>query len=131
MTIRVGEAATFTAHSSVLNAFKKPRRPKKHAVTVADMPPAALLQFAYTGTLPVVAGTSGAGHIDTLEHLLLAAGKYGMPRLQAIFERLLSKYAIEVQSVAKTLAMADRHGFDKLKEVCVEFVTNPEPFINS
>ncbi|KAM0841281.1 hypothetical protein ACQ4PT_059124 [Festuca glaucescens] len=87
----------------------------KLRVSVDNMPPAsfkALLHFAYTDSLPVVSGFSGAGHKEMLRCLLIAAQRYGMERLKAICERVLSK-SIDVDTVAATLAMAEKHGFNQ------------------
>ncbi|KAM0931741.1 hypothetical protein ACQ4PT_000150 [Festuca glaucescens] len=124
---------SFAAHSSVLYA-RAPAMMKHHSytttvshgklwVSVDDIPPAsfkALLHFAYTDSLPVLSGLSGAGHKEMLRCLLIAAQRYGMERLKAICERVLSK-SIDVDTVAATLAMAEQHGFSKLREACVEF----------
>ncbi|KAI4972592.1 hypothetical protein ZWY2020_003517 [Hordeum vulgare] len=84
----------------------------------------ALVQFAYTDALPVLGGLDGAGHKAMIRHLLIAAERYGMGRLRAICERVLCK-SLDVETVAATLAMADRHGFKKLSEACAEFMACP------
>ncbi|OEL17133.1 hypothetical protein BAE44_0021847 [Dichanthelium oligosanthes] len=137
--IHVGAAEPFPAHSSVLDAYA-PRFLKKHGlgirhrkpkhamrVNVDDMPRpavAALLQFVYTNTLPVVRGLSGDGYRDMFWHLLLAAKCYGVRSRSAICEPVLSE-CIDVETAAATLAMAHRQGFEKLKEACFEFMTDP------
>jgi speckle-type POZ protein len=55
-----------------------------------------------------------------LRCLLIAAQWYGMERLKVICECVLSN-SIDVDTVAATLAMAEQHGFSKLREACVEF----------
>ncbi|KAI4977431.1 hypothetical protein ZWY2020_057343 [Hordeum vulgare] len=60
-------------------------------------------------------GLDGAGHKAMIRHLLIAAERYGMGRLRAICERVLCK-SLDIETVAATLAMADRHGFKKLSE---------------
>ncbi|XP_047079229.1 BTB/POZ and MATH domain-containing protein 2-like [Lolium rigidum] len=124
---------SFDAHESVLHA-RAPAMMKhlrytttvshgKLRVSVDDIPPAsfkALLHFAYTDSLPVLSGLNGAGHKEMLRCLLIAAQRYGMERLKAICERVLSN-SIDVDTVASTLAMAEQHGFSKLREACVEF----------
>lgn len=91
-----------------------------------DMPPEAVdafLHFVRTDTLPLVAGTTGEGYRDVLRHLLLAGERYGMPRLAAICERLLCR-SLAVESVAETLDIADRYGFERLREACVDFASD-------
>jgi speckle-type POZ protein len=124
----------FAAHLSVLHA-RAPAMMQHHGnttkvsndgkllVSIDDIPPAsfeALLHFAYTDSLPIVGGLNGAGHKEMLRCLLIAAQRYGMERLKAICERVLSN-SIDVDTVAATLAMAEQHGFSKLREACVEF----------
>jgi len=149
--IHVGAADPIPAHSSVLEAYA-PRFLKKHnlgrrrrpktttaaavtdihtatpmRVNIDDMPRLAveaLLQFAYNGSLPIVDGLSRYGYRDMFRHLLLAAKRYGMRRLSAICERVLCR-CVDVDTAAATLAMAHRHGFQKLKEACFQFASEP------
>jgi speckle-type POZ protein len=85
----------------------------------------AFLRFVYTGTLPVVDGLSADGYRDMFWHLLLAGERYGMGRLSAISNRVLCN-SIDVKSAAAMLTMAHRHGFQEIKEACVEFASDPE-----
>ncbi|KAF0900521.1 hypothetical protein E2562_032117 [Oryza meyeriana var. granulata] len=54
-------------------------------------------------------------------HLLEAADRYDVERLKLICELMLCK-SLTVDTVAATLAMADQHHCQKLKEACVEFL---------
>jgi hypothetical protein len=71
-----------------------------------------------------VDGLSGYGYRDMFRHLLLAAKRYGMRRLSAICERVLCR-CVDVDTAAATLATAHRHGFQKLKEACFQFASEP------
>lgn len=125
------EGGTIGAHYCILDA-RAPGFLKRHIHTATtcsdrkvqisvdggDMPAQsvwALIQFAYTDALPVLGGLDGAGHKAMIRHLLIAAERYGMGRLRAICERVLCK-SLDIETVAATLAMADRHGFKKLSE---------------
>ncbi|KAF7101963.1 hypothetical protein CFC21_103164 [Triticum aestivum] len=131
---------TIAAHYCILDA-RAPGFLKRHIHTATtrsdrkvqisvdggDMPAQsfkALVDFAYTDALPVVGGLNGAGHRAMIRHLLIAAERYGMGRLRAICERVLCK-SLDVETVAATLAMADRHGFKELSEACAEFMAFP------
>ncbi|XP_047063651.1 uncharacterized protein LOC124671304 [Lolium rigidum] len=89
-------------------------------VEIDDMEPAifeALLHFACTGALP-----DGADGVAPLQHLLVAADRYGMYRLMAACEWKLCQ-SIDVESVATTLALAEQHHRVKLKNACIGFVS--------
>jgi speckle-type POZ protein len=54
--------------------------------------------------------------------LMAAANKYELPRLRLLCESYFCKHIV-VNSVAATLALADRHHAMELKSVCLKFVT--------
>ncbi|CAO2201001.1 unnamed protein product [Urochloa humidicola] len=96
-------------------------------VTIEDIQPVifkALLRFIYTGSLHDGVGDDlgGDDYRDMLWHLLVAADRYAMDRLKLVCQSILSKN-LHVETVAATLALADQHNCDKLKEVCIEFIT--------
>ncbi|KAK3122636.1 hypothetical protein QOZ80_8AG0616180 [Eleusine coracana subsp. coracana] len=147
VAVHVGSHAPFAAHSWVLDAhaprfLKKQNLRKRHRqpkppnemmrVTIDDIPAAAveaLLQFVYTGTLPVVAGITGAEYMDTLWRLLLAARKYDLPRLQAICGatpmQVWHRHLDRGEDTAGHGGPARVRVFERLKDACVNFVTNP------
>ncbi|KAE8811573.1 Speckle-type POZ protein-like protein [Hordeum vulgare] len=84
----------------------------------------ALIQFSYTDALPVLGGLDGAGHKAMIRHLVIAAEQYNMGRVRANCECVLCK-SVDIETVAATLAMADRHGFKKLSEACTKFMAFP------
>ena len=57
-------------------------------------------------------------------HLLVAADKYNIERLKLICEERLCNL-IDCDIVATSLALAEQHGFHRIKEACFEFLTSP------
>ncbi|TVU49254.1 hypothetical protein EJB05_00554, partial [Eragrostis curvula] len=60
-----------------------------------------------------------------MQHLLVAADRYGLDRLKLMCEERLCSW-IDVESVANTLALADQHQCVHLKDVCLRFIAFPE-----
>ena len=85
-----------------------------------------MLHFIYRDTFveddALIASSSPVSSVsDTLAgKLLAAADKYGLERLQLMCESYLCK-EISVNSVASTLALADRHHAMELKAACLKF----------
>ncbi|CAN6299354.1 unnamed protein product [Urochloa humidicola] len=82
----------------------------------------ALLHFVYNDSLPEMEVQEEA---VMAQHLLEAADRYDMPRLKLICEEKLCNH-LEVSSVATTLALAEQHNCQGLKEACIEFLISPE-----
>ncbi|KAF6134218.1 hypothetical protein GIB67_010017 [Kingdonia uniflora] len=126
----------FHAHKLVLAARSPVLRDKffdgleedNHEIVVADLEPKqAILHFIYRDTLmedeELVASSSSfvSSQSDTLAaKLLAAADKYGLDRLRVMCESQLCK-DISVNSVSKTLALADHYHAGELKSVCLKF----------
>lgn len=94
-------------------------------ITVDDMEPAAfegLLHYIYTDEL---ADNCTAGRVVAAQHLLVAADRYGLDRLRVLCEARLCGW-IDVESVATTLALAERHQCAKLREACLRFLSWPD-----
>ncbi|KAI5010781.1 hypothetical protein ZWY2020_012918 [Hordeum vulgare] len=94
-------------------------------IEVVDMEPAIfemLLHYIYKDSLP----SCGEKGYDaaTMQHLLVAADRYGMDRLKAMCEEKLLE-SINVQTVTSTLALADRHFCEQLKDACDKFLSAP------
>ncbi|XBI42235.1 hypothetical protein VPH35_126592 [Triticum aestivum] len=81
---------------------------------------------------PMKEGTSTAAtvHIDDmyatvfkamLQHLLVAADRYNLPRLRAMCEKKLCEH-IDVSTVTTILGLAEQHGCDGLKKACCKFL---------
>jgi speckle-type POZ protein len=58
-----------------------------------------------------------------LQHLLVAADRYGLDRLKAICEGKLC-LRIDVQTVATTLALAEQHNSVQLKHACLGYLSS-------
>ncbi|EAY92144.1 hypothetical protein OsI_13855 [Oryza sativa Indica Group] len=97
-------------------------------IVIDDMEPKvfkAVLHFMYRDNLvgddELSASSSDCSIFDTLAgKLLAAADRYELPRLRLLCESYLCKH-ISVNSVATTLALADRHHAMELKSVCLKF----------
>ncbi|XP_006659794.2 BTB/POZ and MATH domain-containing protein 1-like [Oryza brachyantha] len=122
----------FTAHRVVLAmrspVFKAelfgPMSNTGETVKVVDMQPAVfklLLGFVYTESLAAMDDLDEDDTRELARHLLVAADRYGMGRLKIICGHIL-EWSLTAETVASTIALADRHGCRELKEACVEFV---------
>jgi len=59
--------------------------------------------------------------IVAMQHLLVAADRYGLDRLRLMCEEKLCSW-LDVQSVATTLALAEQHQCVQLRDVCLRFI---------
>ncbi|KQJ84703.1 BTB/POZ and MATH domain-containing protein 1 [Brachypodium distachyon] len=104
----------------------------RRVIEVVDMEPAIfgmMLHYIYTDSLPVpVPGKKkgeGQGHsVAVMQHLLVAADRYGLDRLKLMCEEKLCE-GVDVKTVATTLALADQHDCKRLKDVCLAFMSPP------
>ncbi|CAN6288188.1 unnamed protein product [Urochloa humidicola] len=97
-------------------------------IRIDDMMPQvfkALLHFIYTDMLPETEGGVEAAGPAMAQHLLEAADRYDMQRLKTICEDGLCRH-IDVSTVATTLALAEQHRCQGLKEACSEFLKSPK-----
>ncbi|CAO2209714.1 unnamed protein product [Urochloa humidicola] len=100
----------------------------------------ALLRYIYTDASPAAIITSTGDNQDegdddddgseddvigVVSELLTAADRYDVRRLKLICERVLCR-RLDVENVADTLALADRHHCDTLKDDCIEFMTTSQ-----
>jgi speckle-type POZ protein len=124
----------FSAHKLVL-AMRSPvfkaelcgllREPGTQPITIVDMQPAvfrALLHFIYTDQFPATRGFERRDNCEMIRHLLVAADRYAVDRLKLLCQGILCKN-LNVHNVATTLALADQHQCDKLKDACIEFMS--------
>ncbi|GJN26389.1 hypothetical protein PR202_gb14316 [Eleusine coracana subsp. coracana] len=131
VTFSVGDQL-FPAHRCVLAArsavFKaelfSPMKEKatKH-IRIDDIEPSifeALLHFIYTDSLP---DDCGADKNVPMQHLLVAADRYGLDRLRLMCEVKMCN-SIDAETVATTLALAEQHHCVQLKKACLRFVTS-------
>ncbi|XP_047063652.1 BTB/POZ and MATH domain-containing protein 2-like [Lolium rigidum] len=92
-------------------------------IKIDDMEPAifgALLRFIYTDDFP---NGCGVDKDAPLQHLFVAADRYGLDRLSAMCEGKLCQ-SIDVHIVASTLALAEQHHCMQLKNACLGFVSS-------
>lgn len=82
----------------------------------------ALLHFIYTDSLPVMDDLKGGAQCEIIRHLLVAADRYAVERLNLMCQSILCE-DLQVDNVATTLALADQHGCGMLKDACIEFMT--------
>ncbi|CAM0871083.1 unnamed protein product [Alopecurus aequalis] len=135
VTFSVGDQL-FSAHRCVLAArspvfkaelFGQMKEITMNCIKIDDMEPAifeALLHFIYTESLP---RNSELDQNAALQHMLVAADRYGMDRLKAICEGNLC-HRINVQTVATTLALAEQHHSVLLKNACLGYLSSQEVF---
>jgi speckle-type POZ protein len=125
---------TFTGHKIVL-ATRSPvfkaqlygpfRKKGTEPITIDDLQPSvfgALLHFIYTDSLPAMYDLEEDDRCEMIHHLLVAADRYAIERLKLMCQSILLEN-LHVQTVATTLALADQHQCDKLKDGCIEFIT--------
>ncbi|XP_066344490.1 BTB/POZ and MATH domain-containing protein 1-like [Miscanthus floridulus] len=118
----------FHAHRCVLAAwspvfeaelFGPVKEEATQPIRIDDMEPTifeALLHFIYTDSC-------NAGGNVAMQHLLVAADRYGLDRLKAICEDKLC-HAIDVETVATTLTLAEQHQCVQLKDGCLRFIAS-------
>ncbi|KAL6843960.1 hypothetical protein ACP4OV_025633 [Aristida adscensionis] len=98
---------------------------RQRAIEFADMEPAIfemLLHFIYTDSLP---GRFESYSAATTQHLLVAADQYGLDRLKLMCAEKLCK-SVDVSTVVTTLALADQHHCQELKDACIAFMSSPK-----
>jgi speckle-type POZ protein len=100
----------------------------KTPIVVEDMQPdvfRAFLYFIYTDSM------KGLDHLEEdynsencemIHHLLVAADRYDIARLKLICQSILCKN-LDVRNVATTMALADQHHCDRLKDACIDFMS--------
>jgi speckle-type POZ protein len=120
----------FHAHRCVLSArspvfdaelFGPLNKNSAQPVKINDMDPTifeGLLHFMYADSLP---DSCNSDENTTMQHLLVAADRYGLERLRALCEAKPCQ-GIDVQTVATTLALAEQHNCERLKDACLRFI---------
>ncbi|XP_048557212.1 BTB/POZ and MATH domain-containing protein 1-like [Triticum urartu] len=139
ITLLVG-GKEFSAHKFMLAAqspvfeaqlFGSMAKKDMRWIKVVDMEPAIfemLLHYVYTDSLP----PCGQDNYDTatMQHLLVAADRYGLDRLKVMCEKRLWEN-INASSVMSTLALATHHYCDQLKEACLEFMSSSQEVMDA
>jgi speckle-type POZ protein len=81
----------------------------------------AILHFVYTDTILLDDEHCKEGMTANLQHLLVAADRYGLDKLRVLCESKLCE-GMDVETVATTLVLAEQHHCEDLQEACVEFM---------
>ncbi|CAL5007548.1 unnamed protein product [Urochloa decumbens] len=130
---------TFTMHRLVLAArspvfeaelYGPMREAGSESIVIRDMQPdvfRAFLHFIYTDSLPPLDDLETGDREELIRHLLVAADRYAMERLKLICQSILCRN-LNVQNLATTVALADQHHCDRLKDACIEFLTCSDVF---
>ncbi|CAL5011113.1 unnamed protein product [Urochloa decumbens] len=130
---------TFTMHRLVLAArspvfeaelYGPMREAGSESKVIRDMQPdvfRAFLHFIYTDSLPPLDDLETGDREELIRHLLVAADRYAMERLKLICQSILCRN-LNVQTLATTVALADQHHCDRLKDACIEFLTCSDVF---
>ncbi|CAL4979502.1 unnamed protein product [Urochloa decumbens] len=118
--------SVLAARSSVFNAeFFGPMNEKTDGhIRIEDMEAnvfKVLLDFMYTDSLPAM---DEGEEIVMAQHLLVAEDRYDLKRLKLICEDKLCNH-INIETVATTMALAEQHGSQGLRESCFEFLSTP------
>ncbi|KAM3389982.1 hypothetical protein ACQJBY_011876 [Aegilops geniculata] len=93
-------------------------------ISVVGMEPAIfgmLLEFIYTDLPPTWEGEGYGAAV--MQHLLVAADRYGLNRLKLMCEEKLCE-SIDVETVTTTLALAEQHNCEVLKKACLKFMSS-------
>nr|CAB3460823.1 unnamed protein product [Digitaria exilis] len=113
------------------------RRPMGGKVEVKDMDAAtfrAVVHFIYTDTVPEFDDRRPDEEeaVATMaHHLHAAAERYELERLKLICKRKLQSGAIHVDMAARTLALAEQHGYRRLKAKCIDFIVGTPKTLNA
>jgi speckle-type POZ protein len=94
-------------------------------IRVADMEPSVfeeLLHFIYTDSISSERMNGDDVNVF-MQHLLVAADRYGLDRLRLMCEVSLC-CGIDAQTVATTLALAEQHHCARLQDACLKFVAS-------
>ncbi|KAF8655396.1 hypothetical protein HU200_061137 [Digitaria exilis] len=97
-------------------------------ITVEDMEPnafKALLQYIYTDRFLPSEEYDDNDKRDIVHHLLQAADRYSIEKLKLACENFLCKN-LDVETVTATLALADQHGCNNLKDACLRYIASPD-----
>ncbi|KAM3389977.1 hypothetical protein ACQJBY_011874 [Aegilops geniculata] len=96
-------------------------------VKVVDVEPTIfqmMLHYIYTDSLPPCHHRDGYS-VATLQHLLVAADRYGLSMLRLMCEEELCE-KIDVKTVRSTFALANQHNCERLKSDCLWFMSSPK-----
>ena len=123
----------FSAHRYLLAArspvfkaelFGPMKESTTDSIKIYDVEPPifeALLHFIYTDSIRD--DGDNKDETEKMQHLLVAADRYGLERLRIMCEDRLCD-SIEVETVATMLVLAEQHHCGDLKKACIEFMTS-------
>ncbi|KAJ4814514.1 BTB/POZ domain-containing protein [Rhynchospora pubera] len=130
----VVENQSFRSHRSILAArspvlkaelFGNMVEATQKQIKIEDICPKvfeAMLHFMYTDSFPCC--DSETVSAEMAQHLLVAADRYAIEGLKALCEKKLCD-SISLESVSSTLALAEQHNSSRLKNSCLEFISEP------
>ncbi|TVU49249.1 hypothetical protein EJB05_00549, partial [Eragrostis curvula] len=130
VTINVGDRF-FLAHKHVLAARSRVFRAQlfgvmkesfAECIQIDDMEPSVLERLLYFIYMDSLSEKYEGNKIVAMQHLLVAADRYGLNRLRLMCEEKLCSW-IDVQSVATTLVLAEQHQCVQLRDACLEFMS--------
>ncbi|CAN6236305.1 unnamed protein product [Urochloa humidicola] len=122
----------FSAHKCILamrstvfkaELFGAMKEKDTKCIKIDDMEPIvfeALLHFIYTDSL---LDDCDADKNVAMQHLLVAADRYGLDRIRLMCEDKLCQ-GIDVETVATTLVLAEQHHCTQLKDACLGFIAS-------
>ncbi|CAM0902582.1 unnamed protein product [Alopecurus aequalis] len=84
-----------------------------------------MLHYIYTDSMPPCSNDQDEHNDDVLQHLLVAANRYGMERLKMMCEEELCK-RMDVENVKARYSVAKEHCCKRLKDACLQFMSSPE-----
>uniref|UniRef100_A0A0E0EQX4 BTB domain-containing protein n=1 Tax=Oryza meridionalis TaxID=40149 RepID=A0A0E0EQX4_9ORYZ len=122
------------AQSEVFRAelFGSMAESKMECITISDMSASTfkhMLHYIYCNELP--AGAKDADESSTrifqLQHLLVAADRYGVDTLKDLCEDTLCA-DITTDTVTSTLELTETRSYPKLRTSCLEFLSNTQNF---
>ncbi|KAJ1687377.1 hypothetical protein LUZ63_018767 [Rhynchospora breviuscula] len=134
----VVENQYFTCHRSILAAqspvlkaelFENMVETTQKHIKIEDICPEvfkAMLHFMYTDSLRCDSETVSA---EMAQHLFVAADRYAIEGLKSLCEDKLCD-SVSLDTVASTLALAQRHNSPCLKNHCLEFISEPKTLIS-
>ncbi|XP_051211182.1 BTB/POZ and MATH domain-containing protein 1-like [Lolium perenne] len=127
------DGVTFSAHRLVLAArspvfraelYGQMAESKMASIAIQDMRAstfASMLHYMYHDSLPSPDDEFFTSH--DIQHLLVAADRYGLEMLQQACEERLC-FRIAVDTVCSTLELAEENTYPRLKSRCLDFLTD-------
>jgi speckle-type POZ protein len=97
-------------------------------VKVTDIDPTVfkmMLHYIYTDSLPPCDDDGEGYRPAVMQHLLVAADRYGLDTLKQMCEEELCNL-MEAETVSSTLALANQHQCERLKKACMAFMESAE-----